>query len=69
MPKTVHKGTKLPVKSTPMNQPKGPVTHRVAKRGHTPIVTKPPRGSKERKVIEQTEDVPYWQKVKRQYFG
>lgn len=62
---------KKPIAKAPatVNKPKGPVTRRVAKVGHTPVVTKPPRGSKERKVIEQTEDIPYWQKVKRQFFG
>lgn len=67
MPRTVHSGTKTPIKTTSPKS-KGPVTRRVAKVGHTPIVTKPPRGSKERKVVEQTADVPYWEKVKRQFF-
>ncbi len=66
-PRTVKKAAAKVV--APVIKAKGPVTHRVAKVGHTPVVTRPPRGSKERKVIEQTEDVPYWQKVKRQFFG
>lgn len=47
---------------------KSPVKRVTAKRGHTPTVTRPPRGSRERKVVEQTAEVPFWEKVKRQYF-
>ena len=47
---------------------KGPVKRVTARAGHAPTVTKPPTGSKERKVLEQTTDEPYWKKVKRTYF-
>lgn len=67
MPRTVKKPAAKPVTIPPAGN-KSPVTRRVAKRGHTPVVTKPPRGSKERKVVEQTTEVPYWQEVKRKFF-
>lgn len=63
MPKTVKQTTRAVIPPK-----KGPVTRKTARVGHAPTVTKPPHGSKERKVIEQTTDEPYWQKVKRQFF-
>lgn len=47
---------------------KGPVKKVNARAGHAPTVTRPPKGSKEHKVLEQTTDEPFWKKVKRAYF-
>lgn len=57
-------------KTAPATKPaKGPVKRVSAKSGVSPKVTKPPVGSKERKVVEQvTDDRPFWEKVKNQYF-
>lgn len=69
MPKTT-KPKKAVTTSSPAGT-RGPVKHVKAKVGHTPTVRRKPTGSRERKVIQQTEgaDERFWVKVKRQYFG
>lgn len=64
MPKTVYKSTKFPVKP----EKRGPVKRVTAKRGIAPTVTRPPKGSRERKVIQQTSEEPFWVQAKRKYF-
>lgn len=67
MPRTVKKPP-IPTKATTaLKKTSSPVRNVTAKRGHTPSVTKPPTGSKERKVIEQTTNEPYWRKVQRSF--
>lgn len=70
LPRTMPKTVKPKAKTTSIPEPKtrGPVRRVTAKAGHTPTVTRKPRGSKERKVIQQTTEEPFWHKVKRQYF-
>lgn len=65
MPRTVKKPATV---TAPKAKASGPVKRVVARVGHTPTVTRPPKGSKERKVLAQTEDIPYWQKVKNEFF-
>ena len=67
MPKTVKKAS---ITKPPEAKVRGPVKQRRAARGHVPTVSKKPRsGSRERKVIQQVEqDIPFWQKVKNEYF-
>lgn len=68
VPRTVAKPITSGTKKMPATVTRGPVKRATAKAGHAPAVTKPVTGSKERKVIEQTTDEPFWHKVKRKYF-
>lgn len=65
MPRTVSKST---TRTAPPSKVRGPVKRVTALKGHAPTVTRLPKGSKERKVVEQTTEVPYWERVKRQFF-
>lgn len=67
MPRTAKKPVS---RSTAIKPPekKGPVKQVVARRAHAPTVTRPPKGSRERKVIEQTTDEPFWLQAKRKFF-
>jgi len=71
LPRTMPKTVKQSKATTPPkpNVTRGPVRKVAAKRGHVPQVTKKPRGSRERKVVEQTKgNKRFWEQVKEQYF-
>lgn len=65
MPKNVAKTTT----TIPSPKTRGPVKKVTARRGIAPTVTRPPKGSRERKVIQQTSEEPFWVQAKRKYFG
>lgn len=69
MPKATNPTRKpLGSKATPPAPTRGPVKRVTAKSGIAPKVTKPPTGSRERKVVEATTEEPFWHQVKRKYF-
>lgn len=73
-PRIVRMGMKRPAPKTPVRtvtqKTRQVVKRKTASHGASPsIKTSLPKGSKERKVVEQlTDEGPYWQQVKRKFF-